>query len=117
LGWSSAMAPAIMGNAERPELGDFLTGSFCSTDPDVARDFARVTFMSDNRADLSKLTVSSLTIQCIDDIIAPVSVGEFVHEHTPNNEFAMLNAAGHCPHISEPQQTIAAIQSFIQKNK
>jgi len=116
LGWSSAMAPAIMGNADRPELGEFLTSSFCCTDPDVARDFARVTFMSDNRADLSKLTVKSLTLQCSDDIIAPLSVGEYVHQHTPDNTFVRLNAAGHCPHISEPQETIAAIHAFINLN-
>jgi sigma-B regulation protein RsbQ len=116
LGWSSAMAPAIMGNADRPELGEFLTSSFCSTDPEVARDFARVTFMSDNRADLSKLAVPSLTLQCSDDIIAPVAVGEYVHQHTPGNEFVRLNAAGHCPHISEPEETIAAIRTFIQRN-
>ncbi|MEO3403305.1 alpha/beta hydrolase [Mucilaginibacter sp. CAU 1740] len=116
LGWSSFMAPAIMGNAERPELGEFLTGSFCSTDPDIARDFARVTFMSDNRADLAKLQVSSLTLQCSDDIIAPVSVGQYVHQHIPGNKFVQLNAAGHCPHISEPDETIAAIRSFIEQN-
>jgi sigma-B regulation protein RsbQ len=114
LGWSSAMAPAIMGNPDRPELGEFLTDSFCSTDPDVARDFARVTFFSDNRADLSRLNVKSLTLQCADDIIAPVTVGRYVHENTPGNEFVQLKATGHCPHISEPEETIAAIKAFLQ---
>ncbi|QHS55832.1 alpha/beta hydrolase [Mucilaginibacter sp. 14171R-50] len=113
LGWSSTMAPAIMGNADRPELGAFLTSSFCATDPEVAREFARVTFFSDNRDDLTKLGVKSLTLQCSDDIIAPVAVGEFVKTHTPGNEFVMLNATGHCPHISEPQETIKAIKAFI----
>ncbi|MBE7177256.1 MAG: alpha/beta hydrolase [Mucilaginibacter polytrichastri] len=113
LGWTSTMAPAIMGNADRPELGAFLTGSFCSTDPAIARDFAQVTFYSDNRADLHRLTVKSLTIQCSDDIIAPYSVGEYMHNNTPNNEFVLLNATGHCPHISEPEETIRAISAFI----
>lgn len=113
LGWSSTMAPAIMGNADRPELGAFLTSSFCATDPEVAREFARVTFFSDNRDDLAKLGVKSLTLQCSDDIIAPVAVGEFVKKHTPGNEFVMLNATGHCPHISEPLETIKAIKAFI----
>ncbi|MBE9584237.1 alpha/beta hydrolase [Mucilaginibacter sp. JRF] len=116
LGWSSAMAPVIIGNSDRPELGEFLTSSFCSTNPDVARDFARVTFMSDNRADLSKLTVSSLTLQCSDDILAPLTVGEYVHLHTPGNKFVQLAATGHCPHISEPEETISAIRSYIQQN-
>jgi sigma-B regulation protein RsbQ len=114
LGWSSAMAPAIMGNADRPDLGEFLTTSFCSTDPAVARDFARVTFYSDNRADLPKLKVKSLTLQCSEDIIAPATVGSYVFENTPHNEFVQLNASGHCPHISEPEETIAAIKSFLQ---
>lgn len=113
LGWSSTMAPAIMGNADRPALGGFLTESFCSTDPKVARDFARVTFFSDNRADLSKLKIPSLTLQCAEDIIAPNSVGKYVHQHAPGNEIVMLNATGHCPHISEPEETIRAIKAFI----
>lgn len=113
LGWSSKMAPAIMGNPDRPALGGFLTESFCSTDPKVARDFARVTFFSDNRADLSKLKIKSLTLQCADDIIAPNSVGEFVYQHTPGNEIVFLEATGHCPHISEPEETIRAIKTFI----
>lgn len=116
LGWSSAMAPAIMGNADRPELGDFLTGSFCATDPDVAREFARVTFFGDNRADLPKSTVSSLTLQCADDIIAPVTVGQYVLAHTPGNVLVQLKATGHCPHISEPEETIAAIKQFLNAN-
>jgi len=113
LGWSSAMAPAIMGNPDRPELGEFLTDSFCSTDPDIARDFARVTFFSDNREDLSKLTIKSLTIQCSQDMIAPVEVGQYVHRHTPGNTYILLNATGHCPHISAPNETVAAIKHYL----
>jgi sigma-B regulation protein RsbQ len=115
LGWSSAMAPAIMGNSDRPELGDFLTSSFCSSDPEITRAFARVTFYSDNRPDLSKLSVKSLTLQCSDDVIAPYAVGEYVHQNVPGNEFMLLKATGHCPHISEPQETIRAIKSFISE--
>jgi len=114
MGWSSAMAPVIMGNAERPELGEFLTDSFCSTDPDVARDFARVTFFSDNRDDLSKLNVKSLTLQCSEDIIASFEVGTYVSENIPGNEFVLLKATGHCPHISEPAETIKAIKTFLK---
>jgi sigma-B regulation protein RsbQ len=113
LGWSSTMAPVIMGNADRPELGAFLTNSFCATDPEVAREFARVTFFSDNRADLSRLNIDSLTLQCEEDVIAPVSVGEYVKTHTPKNEMVILKATGHCPHISEPIETIKAIKAFI----
>jgi sigma-B regulation protein RsbQ len=113
LGWSNTMAPAIMGNANRPELGEFLTNSFCATDPAVAREFARVTFFSDNRADLGKLKVESLTLQCSDDVIAPQAVGDFVKAHIPNNRLVLLEATGHCPHISEPEKTIRAIKDFI----
>jgi sigma-B regulation protein RsbQ len=117
LGWSAAMAPVIMGNANRPELGAFLTNSFCSTDPEIAREFARVTFFSDNRADLGKSTISSLTLQCSEDIIAPVTVGRYVHENTPRNEFVQLKATGHCPHISEPEETTAAIKDYLKTNR
>lgn len=113
LGWSRALAPQIMGNPDKPELGEALTNSFCSTDPEIAKEFARVTFYSDNRADLAGSTTESLTIQCSDDIIAPVVVGKYVAEHTPNNEFVQIEATGHCPHMSAPGATIAAIKAFI----
>ena len=117
LGWSSAMAPAIMGNANRPELGEFLTNSFCATDPEIAREFARVTFFSDNREDLGKLTIESLTLQCEEDIIAPLAVGGYVRDHTSGNQMVVLKATGHCPHISEPAATIEAIKAFIQPSR
>jgi len=113
LGWSAAMAPAIMGNADRPELGARLENSFCSTDPDIARDFARVTFLSDNRKDLASIRVRTLVLQCSDDIIAPVEVGEYVHARLPKSAFRMLQATGHCPNLSAPDQVTAAIREFV----
>jgi len=113
LGWSSQLAPAIMGNPDRPELGDFLTNSFCSTNPDVAKEFARVTFFSDSRSDLPKLKVKSLTLQCTDDIIAPLNIGAYIQENTPFNTLRLMEASGHCPHISHPQETINAIKTFL----
>jgi sigma-B regulation protein RsbQ len=112
LGWSSAMAPVIMGNPDRPELGAELTESFCRSDPDIAARFARVTFMSDNRADLASVPVPTLVLQCSDDAIAPEAVGAFVHRHVPDSTFVRLDATGHCPNLSAPQETIDAIQSF-----
>lgn len=113
LGWSSTIAPAIMGNQDRPELGTELTNSFCRLDPEIARQFAAVTFLSDNRDDLPKLSVPSLILQCSDDIIAPVAVGEYVHEHLPSSRLVRLKATGHCPHLSAPEETIAAIRSYL----
>ncbi|MEO6980132.1 MAG: alpha/beta hydrolase [Mucilaginibacter sp.] len=116
LGWSSQLAPAIMGNADKPELGAFLTNSFCTTDPEIARQFARVTFYSDNRQDLDKLTVKSLTLQCSDDIIAPLAVGDYMHTNTPGNAMTVLTATGHCPHISAPEETVRSIKSYLSLN-
>ena len=113
LGWSAAMAPAIMGNPDRPELGDTLKNSFCATDPKIAREFARTTFFSDNRADLPRLTVRTLVLQCREDIIAPTCVGEFVHAQVPNSTYVLLDAAGHCPNLSAPAEVIAAIRAFV----
>jgi sigma-B regulation protein RsbQ len=115
LGWSGAMAPVIMGNAERPELGDELTDSFCRTDPAIAGQFAEVTFRSDNRADLSRVTTPTLVLQCKDDVIAPVVVGEFVRDALPNSSFVLLDAVGHCPNLSAPDATIAAIEDFLAR--
>jgi sigma-B regulation protein RsbQ len=112
-GWSSAMAPVIMGNADRPELASELTNSFCRTDPEIARHFAGVTFLSDNRADLSQLKTSSLILQCADDAIAPRAVGEYVHSQIPDSELVMMRATGHCPNLSAPAETIAAIKDFL----
>ncbi len=113
LGWSATMAPMIMGNAERPELGEELTNSFCRTDPSIARQFARVTFLSDNRADLAHVAVPALVLQCSQDVIAPEAVGRFVHEQVPGSVFAQLAATGHCPHLSAPEETTAAIRAFL----
>jgi sigma-B regulation protein RsbQ len=113
LGWSAAMAPAIMGNPERPELGDALTNSFCNTDPEIAREFARLTFLSDNRADLPQIRARTLVMQCREDIIAPTSVGEYVHAQIPGSEFVLLDATGHCPNLSAPEEVTAAIRAFV----
>jgi sigma-B regulation protein RsbQ len=113
LGWSSTMAPVIMGNADRPELGQELTESFCRTDPTIARRFAEVTFLSDNRADLPRLRTPTLVLQCAQDVIAPPYVGQYVHEAIPGSRLVMLDAVGHCPNLSAPEETTAAIAAFV----
>lgn len=113
LGWSGAMAPVIMGNPERPELGEELTNSFCRTDPDIARVFARVTFLSDNREDLAKVTVPTLVAQCSSDAIAPPEVGAFVQAQIPGSRLTTLDATGHCPQLAAPEETAAAIAGFV----
>ena len=113
LGWSSVMAPTIMGNPGRPELGDELTASFCRTDPDIAARFARVTFMSDNRSDLAAVSVPTLVLQCSEDAIAPRAVGEYVQREIPGSTLVQLAATGHCPNLSAPGETVAAIRSFV----
>ena len=113
LGWSSAMAPVIMGNPDRPELGAELTNSFCATDPAIAKRFAHVSFMSDNREDLGHVRVPTLILQCTDDVIAPAVVGDYVHRHIPGSKLVTMNATGHCPNLSAPAETIAAIRAFL----
>ncbi|HLL00978.1 MAG TPA: alpha/beta hydrolase [Myxococcaceae bacterium] len=113
LGWSSTMAPVIMGNPERPELGQELTNSFCRTNPDIAKHFARVTFLSDNRADLPKLKTPALILQCSEDLIAPEAVGQYVHRALAASQLRVLEATGHCPHLSAPEETVAAMSAFL----
>jgi sigma-B regulation protein RsbQ len=113
IGWANFLAPNIMGNADRPELGSELTESFCSTDPVIARQFAQATFFSDNRHDLKKVPVPSLLLQCSEDIIAPVAVGEYLARHIPNSTLRIMKATGHCPHMSAPQETIALMDEFL----
>ncbi|QJX49063.1 alpha/beta hydrolase [Hymenobacter taeanensis] len=113
LGWSGAITPVIMGNPTRPELTEELNQSFCSTDPVVARHFARVTFLSDNRADLPLLHKPTLLLQCAYDMIAPLAVGSYMHQHMPNSTLVVLEVSGHCPHLSAPVATTAAIKQFL----
>jgi len=113
LGWSSTMAPVIMGTPQRPELGAELTNSFCRADPEIAKSFARVTFTSDNRADLPRVTTPSLILQCSQDVIAPLEVGEYLHRNLAGSQLQVLEATGHCPHLSAPEETIAAMKAYL----
>ncbi|NND74880.1 MAG: alpha/beta hydrolase [Ilumatobacter sp.] len=116
LGWSRAMAPTIMGNPDRPELGEELSESFCRVDPAIARQFARVTFLGDNRADLERVTVPTLVVQCSDDVIAPTAVGTYVHERIADSALEILDVSGHCPNLSAPDQTAEAIRRFVDRS-
>ena len=112
LGWSAAMAPVIMGNPQRPELGEELTNSFCATDPDMAAVFARTTFLSDSRAELASVAVPTLVLECEQDLIAPRQVGAYVHAHIADSRLVTLPATGHCPQLSAPQATAQQIAAF-----
>ena len=113
IGWANVLAPVIMKNEDRPELAGELNASFCSTDPKVARRFAEATFFSDNRADLSQVRVPSLIMQCSEDAIAPIEVGNFLHRALPHSTLRVLKATGHCPHVSHPEETIEAIKDYL----
>jgi sigma-B regulation protein RsbQ len=113
IGWANFLAPAIMQNQENPELGNELTNSFCSTDPVIARQFAQVTFLSDNRQDLAKVRHPSLILQCSRDLIAPTEVGQYLQDHLPDSTQKLMQATGHCPHLSSPQETIVLMKEFL----
>lgn len=117
IGWASFLAPTIMKNADRPELSRELEESFCSTDPNIARRFAEATFLADNRSDLPKVRVPSLILQCSDDAIAPIEVGEYIHRHLPESTLRVLQATGHCPHMSHPDETVQAIKEYLATGK
>ncbi|HYG75910.1 MAG TPA: alpha/beta hydrolase [Planctomycetota bacterium] len=117
IGWANFLAPVIMKNPERPELTAELHESFCSTDPKLARKFAEVTFFSDNRTDLPKVGVPSLLLQCSDDAVAPLPVGEYVHRHMPNSTLKVLKATGHCPHLSHPDEVVEVLKEYLSAEK
>jgi sigma-B regulation protein RsbQ len=116
LGWSATMAPVIMGNPERPELGQELERSFCTVDPDVAQRFARTTFLSDNRADLPGVRARTLVLQSRDDPIAPIEVGQYVADHVADATMVVLDAVGHCPHVSAPAEVVSAMREFLDRS-
>jgi len=113
LGWSSNLAPVIMGSPDRPQLTSELTTSFCRNDPEIAKHFAKVTFLSDHRADVPRSTVPSLILQCSDDLIAPRSVGDYLHRHLPRSTLHVIDNVGHCPHMSAPSASSRAIDDFL----
>jgi sigma-B regulation protein RsbQ len=113
IGWANFLAPQIMNNPDRPELGDELSSSFCSTDPVIARQFAQATFFSDNRKDLKKIKTPSLILQCTDDMIAPREVGEYLSNNLENSTLRFMDATGHCPHMSHPDETITLIREYL----
>lgn len=115
IGWANYLAQVVMKNPDRPELSAELEESFCTTDPAVARDFAVATFFSDNRKDVPKVSVPALILQCSDDSIAPAAVGEYMHKMMPASEYRLMNAAGHCPHMSHPEETIELMHSYLTK--
>lgn len=117
LGWSTSMAPVIMGNPDRPELGAELTASFCRADPEIQKRFARVTFLSDNRADLARVDTPALILQCSEDVIAPEVVGRYVHQRLAGSRLVKLAARGHCPNLSAPQETARAIAAFLEDDR
>jgi sigma-B regulation protein RsbQ len=117
IGWANFLAPVVMKNQERPELTRELEESFCSTDPKIARRFAETTFFSDNRDDLSKVTVPSLIMQCSEDAIAPLEVGEFLSRHLPQSTLRVMSATGHCPHMSHPEETIQIIKEYLAADR
>jgi len=113
LSWSSVIAQSIMGNPDRPELAEGLSDSFSQTNPVIAKQFARVTFLSDHRQDLSALRIPSLTIQCREDFLTNDEIAEYIHKHTPGNEITFLSSSGHCPHLSDPNGVVAALKPFL----
>lgn len=114
IGWANFLAPAIMKNPDRPELGGELTESFCSTDPVIARNFAQATFLADNRADLAGMKVPSLILQCSDDMVAPENVGHYLNSELEKSTLRIMKATGHCPHMSHPEETIALMKEYLQ---
>lgn len=117
LGWSSTMAPAVMGAPEQPELGVELTNSFCRTDPEIAKQFARVTFLSDVRTELAALAAPTLLLQSTEDLIAPVTVGEYMHRVLPRSTLTIVDNVGHCPHLSSPSACANAIDAFLVREQ
>lgn len=114
IGWANFLAPVVMGSEAPNELRTELNDSFCAMDPGIARRFAEVTFLSDNRTQLSSLQIPALIIQCTDDVIAPMAVGKYLHEQLPDNQLVHIEATGHCPHMSHPEATIACIERYLK---
>jgi sigma-B regulation protein RsbQ len=116
-GWAAYLAPVVMGNPDRPQLSEGLEATFCAIDPVMARQFAEVTFLADNRGDLSRVSVPSLILQVSDDVVAPIGVGQYLEERLPDSTFRVIEGTGHCPHVSHPAETIAIIRQYLRERR
>ncbi len=114
LGWAGSIAPAIMGAPEQPALAEELVASFCRTNPEIAKQFARVTFTADNRNDLRNLNAPVLIVQSSDDFVAPLVVGEYLQKQLPNAMLRVVENTGHCPHLSAPCASATAMDEFLR---
>ena len=117
MGWAAFLAPVVMGNPDRPELTTDLETTFCSIDPVMARQFAEVTFLADNLEDLTRVSTPALILQCSKDAVAPVEVGEYVHQHLARSALRVIDAIGHCPHVSHPAETIELIKAYLTERR
>jgi len=113
LGWASGITSVIMGNTDKPELTEELTNSFCQHDPAIAKNFAKATFTSDHRKELPKISIPTLILQVSQDLIAPMSIGEYVQTHIKNSKLEIIDGTGHCPHLSHPEETVAYLKNYL----
>lgn len=112
--WAAGFGPVAMGNPERPELGKEFARTLGEIRPDVAQAVARVIFTSDHRKDVPKLTTPTLVIQTSNDIAVPLEVGRYLHKNIKGSTLAHIDASGHLPHMSAPDEINSVIASFLQ---
>lgn len=111
--WASGFSSLAMGNPDQPELGIQFAQTLSAIRPDIALSVAKVIFESDVRKDLAALKKETLLLHAWNDIAVPEEVANYLKEHIEGSTLNMLNATGHLPHISAPEEVIAAIKSFI----
>ncbi len=112
LGWQDPLARMVAGASDSVAKTE-MEQSFCRTRPDHAAQFANVTFRGDNRADLPHVTAPTLVLQSAHDVIAPESAGQFVRDAIPDARYRLIDTRGHAPHLTAPDDTLAAIREFL----
>ena len=114
IGWANYLAPLVMGRSQSEELIGELSGSFCSTDPIVAKAFAQATFFSDHRHLLQKITCPVQILQSSSDALASISIGYYMAEKIVNSELVVIEAEGHCLHMTNYQKVTQVCLKFIK---
>jgi sigma-B regulation protein RsbQ len=112
-GWANYLAGVVAKNPDQPALAQELEASFCAMDPPIAKRFAEATFLSDNRSDLVDFDKPCLILQCQEDSVAPLAVGNYLHQHLRNSQLMQMKATGHCPHMSHPEETIELMKNYL----
>jgi len=112
-GWARTFAPLVMGNPERPQLARQFHASIASIQREMMLTVLCSILQQDLRESVARVATPTLIIQSRNDLFVPHAVVEYLHRHIAGSRLAEIEASGHLPHVSAPEEVIKAIRAFV----